>query len=165
MKLYDTTNKNETAHRSLIVNLSKNVIYSRGMEARLASRIHWNNKKPGTSARRKSEHLGVHLSECSLQFLDDMDKQFTYKQKYEKNPEVKRQRLKQSGEKIVEHREAKRNSKECDVYRKGQLDPVPALLCHSTYCKRKLPPAPKNQQQKIEIKGPFKDHQNLSKRN
>ena len=96
------------------------VTFSRGMEARLASGIHRNNM-PETQS---------------------MDKQFTYKQDYEKKPEVKRRRLTQSGEKIVEHREAKLKSKERDVYRKGQLDPVPAFLRHSTSCKRKLPPAP-----------------------
>ncbi|CAC5389780.1 unnamed protein product [Mytilus coruscus] len=101
-----------------------------------------NNNMPGTSAKQKCEHLGVNLSDSSLKFLDSMDKQFTYKQEYEKKPEVKRRRLTQSGEKILEHREAKVKSKERDVYRKGQLDPVPALLSHSTYCKRKLPPAP-----------------------
>ncbi|CAG2195328.1 unnamed protein product [Mytilus edulis] len=136
MKLYDTTNKNEGVHRALSVNLPKNVIHSRGMQARLASGIHRNNNKPGTSAKMKCEHLGVNLSESSLQFLSKMDSDYTYKQEYEKKPEVKRRRLIQTGEKILEHREAKQSRKKCDVYRKGQLDPVPAL------CKRAPPPAP-----------------------
>lgn len=51
MKLYNTTNKNEAVHRSMSVNLPKNVNFSRGMEAILASGIHKNNKMPGTSAK------------------------------------------------------------------------------------------------------------------
>ncbi|CAG2198261.1 unnamed protein product [Mytilus edulis] len=88
MKLYDTTNKNEGVHRALSVNLPKNVIHSRGMQARLASGIHRNNNKPGTSAKMKCEHLGVNLSESSLQFLSKMDIDYTYKQEYEKSQKL-----------------------------------------------------------------------------
>ena len=53
MRQYDNTNKNEGVHRSLSINLPKNVIHSRNMEARLASGVHRNNNIPGTSTKLK----------------------------------------------------------------------------------------------------------------
>ena len=139
MKLYDNTNKNEGVHRSMSVNLPKNVIHARNMAPRLASGVHRNNNMPGTSTRLKCQHAGIEFSERSDKFLKKMDADFKYKQDYEKRTKVKAERLKKSGEKLLEHKTYKDLNKKQPEYRKGQLDPQPPLQFHESYCKQRLP--------------------------
>ena len=127
MQLYNTTNKNEAVHRSLSVNLPKNVC---NLLKRHGGQIGiWNSQKQ------------QHARNLSKAWTKSWPTSKTMERKLKLNIDVLHI-VTQSGEKIVEHREAKLKSKEQDVYRKGQLDPVPAFLSHSTNCKRKLPPAP-----------------------
>lgn len=139
MKLYDTTNKNEAVHRSLSVNLPKNVNFARNMDARLSSGVHRNNNRPGTSATLKCQHLDVDLCEPSKRYLKKMDKDFEYQRKYEKRPEVKKRRLQISAEKLQEHKAYKELNKRQPEYKKDQLDPIPAMVFHQDYCKKKMP--------------------------
>ena len=140
MKLYDSTNKNEALHRAISVNLPKNVNYSRNIEGRMSSGIHANNNKPGTSAKKKSESLGIELGESSEKHLKRMDKKFDYQRAYEKRPEVVTRRLHQSATRMMEHKTYKDlHNKEPD-YKKDQLDVLPAFNnIHTTYCRKKLP--------------------------
>ena len=70
-----------------------------------------------------------------------MDRDFQYKQLYEKRPDVQQRRLEKSAEKLAEHRAFKDINKRQPEYRKGQLDPeLPGLLFSKDYCKKRLPP-------------------------
>lgn len=139
MRRYDSTNKNEAVHRAISVSLPKNVNFSKNMRARLNSSVHTNNNLPGTSAKLKSEHLGVELADESQQHLDRMDKRFKYMREYVKKPAVVKRQLEQSAKRMEEHKVYKELHAKEPEYKKDQLEDIPALDVHSTYCKKKLP--------------------------
>ena len=132
MKLNASTNINESLHRSASASLPKNVNFGRNMEGRLHSVIHRYNNLPGTSTKKKCEHLGVDHSTKSLMKLDRLDEKCKYHKNYARRPSVVIRKQIRIGQLHAESKEYK-NKQKCD-YKKGQLDPKLKNGDHK-YCK------------------------------
>ncbi|CAC5389948.1 unnamed protein product [Mytilus coruscus] len=96
------------------------------MKARLAATVHRSNNSPGKSTKMKCDRLGIELSGRTNAFLDSTDRECAYQKEYQKREEVQHRKLSQKAENLVVHKTFKELNKAniCDVYKKGQLDPV-----------------------------------------
>ncbi|CAC5419614.1 unnamed protein product [Mytilus coruscus] len=111
---------------------------SRNMKGRLAATVHRSNNSPGKSTKMKCDRLGIELSGRTNAFLDSTDRECAYQKEYQKREEVQHRKLSQKAENLVVHKTFKELNKAniCDVYKKGQLDPV--LDDHASCVKKRL---------------------------
>lgn len=126
MKLGTSTQKCEAVNRSISVSLPKNNDFSRNVHGRLGSTIHRLNNGIADSAEKKMEHMGVQLSDKTLNSLQQMQREEAYQRDYSKRPEIAKHKLLTKGRQLQEYIDYKKTHTTKSDYKKHQLDCQPS---------------------------------------
>ena len=123
-----TTDKNESINRSFSASLPKNVNFSRNAQGRVCSVIDRINYGAGISMLRKLENVNCPITKGGRVALavKDIQHGVVYQRAYSRRPSVRLHRRRTKLNRMRDYFEAKRNRRQVDIYRKGQLDPKPA---------------------------------------
>ena len=128
MKLRTSTNKNESAHRSVSVSLPKNVNFSRNFQSRVHSTAHRLNLGQGESLLTKLEYVNAQPSKggAVAKSISSIQRASRYHREYKSRPSVKERKKKSKDRQIKEYLKVKLFDKnKMHTYSKAQLHRKP----------------------------------------